>query len=148
MFLSAGPDFVLGVQVFKGSVFGKEIDMKAKEVKRQNKRREERNHLRTLDNIQEASRELDPTMKVIWTSVGFWAWPESPEPTPLSLFAGGAGQGGIRLNGKAPRRFACGGPSDFTSISMAVAMATPPPPQSVASPASCPASSWRGSASP
>jgi hypothetical protein len=29
-----------------------------------------------LDNIQEASRELDPTMKVIWTSAGFWACPK------------------------------------------------------------------------
>ena len=28
-----------------------------------------------LQNIQEASRELDPTMKVVWTSVGFWACP-------------------------------------------------------------------------
>jgi hypothetical protein len=30
-----------------------------------------------LDNIQEASRELDPTMKVVWTSVGFWACPKA-----------------------------------------------------------------------
>jgi hypothetical protein len=29
-----------------------------------------------LNNIQEASRELDPTMKVVWTSVGFWACPK------------------------------------------------------------------------
>ncbi len=29
-----------------------------------------------LNNIQEASRELDDTMKVIWTSVGFWACPK------------------------------------------------------------------------
>jgi hypothetical protein len=29
-----------------------------------------------LNNIDEASRELDPTMKVIWTSVGFWACPK------------------------------------------------------------------------
>jgi hypothetical protein len=28
-----------------------------------------------LNNIQEASRELDHTMKVVWTSVGFWACP-------------------------------------------------------------------------
>jgi hypothetical protein len=28
-----------------------------------------------LQNIQEASRELDHTMKVVWTSVGFWACP-------------------------------------------------------------------------
>jgi len=28
-----------------------------------------------LNNIEEASRELDPTMKVVWTSVGFWACP-------------------------------------------------------------------------
>jgi len=30
-----------------------------------------------LDNIQEASRELDHTMKVVWTSVGFWACPKA-----------------------------------------------------------------------
>jgi hypothetical protein len=30
-----------------------------------------------LDNIEEASRELDPTMKVVWTSVGFWACPKA-----------------------------------------------------------------------
>ncbi|HSD94717.1 MAG TPA: hypothetical protein VLA94_04765 [Syntrophales bacterium] len=30
----------------------------------------------SLNNIQEASKELDPTMKVIWTSVGFWACPK------------------------------------------------------------------------
>jgi len=30
----------------------------------------------SLNNIQEASRELDPTMKVVWTSVGFWACPK------------------------------------------------------------------------
>jgi hypothetical protein len=30
-----------------------------------------------LDNILEASRELDPTMKVVWTSVGFWACPKA-----------------------------------------------------------------------
>ena len=29
-----------------------------------------------LNNIDDASRELDPTMKVIWTSVGFWACPK------------------------------------------------------------------------
>ena len=29
-----------------------------------------------LDNIQEALQELDPTMKVVWTSVGFWACPK------------------------------------------------------------------------
>jgi hypothetical protein len=29
----------------------------------------------TLDTIQEASRELDPTMKVVWTNAGFWALP-------------------------------------------------------------------------
>jgi len=29
-----------------------------------------------LSNIQEASRELDSTMKVVWTSVGFWAYPK------------------------------------------------------------------------
>jgi hypothetical protein len=29
-----------------------------------------------LNNIQEASRELDHTMKVVWTSVGFWACPK------------------------------------------------------------------------
>jgi nicotinate-nucleotide pyrophosphorylase len=28
-----------------------------------------------LNNIQEASRELDHTMKVVWTSAGFWACP-------------------------------------------------------------------------
>jgi hypothetical protein len=29
-----------------------------------------------LDNIQEALRDLDPTMKVVWTRVGFWAFPK------------------------------------------------------------------------
>jgi hypothetical protein len=29
-----------------------------------------------LNNIEEAARELDPTMKVVWTSVGFWAYPQ------------------------------------------------------------------------
>ena len=29
----------------------------------------------TPDTIQEASRELDPTMKVVWTNAGFWALP-------------------------------------------------------------------------
>jgi hypothetical protein len=29
-----------------------------------------------LDNIQEALRDLDPTMKVVWTSVGFRAFPK------------------------------------------------------------------------
>jgi len=28
-----------------------------------------------LNNIEEAVRELDPAMKVVWTSVGFWACP-------------------------------------------------------------------------
>jgi hypothetical protein len=28
-----------------------------------------------LNNIEEAARELDSTMKVVWTSVGFWACP-------------------------------------------------------------------------
>ena len=28
-----------------------------------------------LNNIQEAMRELEPDMKVVWTSVGFWALP-------------------------------------------------------------------------
>ncbi|HTZ38960.1 MAG TPA: hypothetical protein VMB77_02295 [Syntrophales bacterium] len=28
-----------------------------------------------LNHIQEASLELDPDMKVVWTSVGFWACP-------------------------------------------------------------------------
>ena len=30
-----------------------------------------------LDHIQEASRELDPDMKVVWTSAGFWACPKA-----------------------------------------------------------------------
>lgn len=29
----------------------------------------------TLDNIQEACRELDHEMQVVWTSAGFWALP-------------------------------------------------------------------------
>ncbi len=29
----------------------------------------------TLDNIEEACRELDADMKVVWTSAGFWAVP-------------------------------------------------------------------------
>jgi hypothetical protein len=31
----------------------------------------------TLNNIQETCRELDPSMKVVWTSVGFWACPKA-----------------------------------------------------------------------
>ena len=30
-----------------------------------------------LDHIQEASRELDSDMKVVWTSAGFWACPKA-----------------------------------------------------------------------
>jgi hypothetical protein len=31
----------------------------------------------SLDNIREATRELDHTMKVVWTSAGFWACPKA-----------------------------------------------------------------------
>ena len=51
--------------------------MKAKEAKGKTKKaKKEEIICATLDNIQEASRELDPTMKVIWTSAGFWACPK------------------------------------------------------------------------
>jgi hypothetical protein len=52
----------------------KEIDMKAKDMKIKAKKATKKEIIcGNLDNIQEASRELDPTMKVVWTSVGFWA---------------------------------------------------------------------------
>jgi hypothetical protein len=48
--------------------------MKAKDMKiKANKATKKEIICGNLDNIQEASRELDPTMKVVWTSVGFWA---------------------------------------------------------------------------
>jgi hypothetical protein len=54
----------------------KEIDMKAKDMKSKAKKAMKKEIIcGNLDNIQEASRELDPTMKVVWTSVGFWACP-------------------------------------------------------------------------
>jgi hypothetical protein len=54
----------------------KEIDMKAKDMKSKAKKATKKKIIcGNLDNIQEASRELDPTMKVVWTSVGFWACP-------------------------------------------------------------------------
>lgn len=31
----------------------------------------------TLDNIEEACRELDADMQVVWTSAGFWAVPRN-----------------------------------------------------------------------
>jgi len=51
--------------------------MKAKEMKNKTKKAAKPEIVcGTLDNIQDASRALDPTMKVIWTSVGFWTCPK------------------------------------------------------------------------
>lgn len=62
----------------KGSVFGKEIDMKAKELKGKTKKAAKPEIVcGTLDNIREATRELDHRMKVVWTSAGFWACPKA-----------------------------------------------------------------------
>jgi hypothetical protein len=56
----------------------KESDMKAKDIKSKAKKATKKEIVcGNLDNIQEASRELDPTMKVVWTSVGFWACPKA-----------------------------------------------------------------------
>jgi hypothetical protein len=54
----------------------KEIDRKAKDMKSKTQKAAKKEIIcGNLDNIQEASRELDPTMKVVWSSVGFWACP-------------------------------------------------------------------------
>jgi hypothetical protein len=56
----------------------KEIDMKAKNMKGKTQKKAKKEIIcGNLNNIQEASRELDPTMKVVWTSVGFWACPKA-----------------------------------------------------------------------
>jgi hypothetical protein len=56
----------------------KEIDMKAKDMKSKAKKATKKEIIcGNLDNIQEASRELDHTMKVVWTSAGFWACPKA-----------------------------------------------------------------------
>ena len=48
--------------------------MKAKEMKNKTKKAAKNEIIcGNLNNIQEASRELDHTMKVVWTSAGFWA---------------------------------------------------------------------------
>lgn len=61
----------------QGSVFGKKRDRKGKEMKNKTKKSAMPEIVcGNLNNIDEASRELDPTMKVIWTSVGFWACPK------------------------------------------------------------------------
>ena len=52
--------------------------MKAKNMKSKPKKATKKEIIcGNLNNIQEASRELDPTMKVVWTSVGFWACPKA-----------------------------------------------------------------------
>jgi len=51
--------------------------MKAKEMKSKTQKAARKEIVcGTLNNIQEATRELDHTMKVVWTSVGFWACPK------------------------------------------------------------------------
>jgi len=61
-----------------GSVFGKEIDMKAKSIKGKTRKTAKKEIVcGSLDNIREAARELDPSMKVVWTSAGFWACPKA-----------------------------------------------------------------------
>jgi hypothetical protein len=56
----------------------KEINIKAKNMKSKTKKSTKKEIIcGNLNDIQEASRELDPTMKVVWTSVGFWACPKA-----------------------------------------------------------------------
>ena len=51
--------------------------MKVKEMKSKTKKAAKKEIIcGNLNNIQEASRELDHTMKVVWTSAGFWACPK------------------------------------------------------------------------
>lgn len=56
----------------------KETIMRAKATKRTKKVESGKKDIvcGNLNNIEEACRELDPTMKVVWTSVGFWACPK------------------------------------------------------------------------
>jgi len=52
--------------------------MKAKDMKSKAKKATKQKIVcGNLDNILEASRELDHTMKVVWTSAGFWACPKA-----------------------------------------------------------------------
>jgi nicotinate-nucleotide pyrophosphorylase len=62
----------------KGSdIVTKEKTMKAKAIKKTKTVAKDNGIVcGNLNNIQEASRELDHTMKVVWTSVGFWACPK------------------------------------------------------------------------
>ena len=50
--------------------------MKAKKTKKTNAAAVPEIICGDLSNVQETSRELDQTMKVVWTSVGFWAYPK------------------------------------------------------------------------
>jgi len=69
---------VIGNTPVKGSVFGKEIDMKAKGTKGKTRKAAKKEIVcGTLDNIREAARGLDHSMKVVWTSAGFWACPKA-----------------------------------------------------------------------
>ncbi len=55
----------------------KETIMKAKAAKKTKKVAGRKDIVcGNLNNIQEACKELDHTMKVVWTSVGFWAFPK------------------------------------------------------------------------
>lgn len=52
--------------------------MKAKSVKGKTTKTEKKEIVcGTLDRIREAEREIDPSMKVVWTSAGFWACPKA-----------------------------------------------------------------------
>ena len=69
---------MIEVKTVKGVCLGKEIDMKVKEMKSKTKKAAKKEIIcGNLNNIQEASRELDHTMKVVWTSAGFWACPKA-----------------------------------------------------------------------
>jgi len=53
------------------------MEMKVKEMKAKTKKTAKKEIVcGNLNNIQEATRELDHTMKVVWTSAGFWACPK------------------------------------------------------------------------
>lgn len=49
--------------------------MRTKKTRDQKKGKAARIVCGTPDNIQDAYREVDPDMQVVWTNAGFWAVP-------------------------------------------------------------------------
>ncbi len=74
---TVGQDFVVGIRWVEVQPVTKENIMKAKTTKK-TKTVAGVNDIvcGNLDNILGAYQEVDPTMKVVWTSVGFWACPK------------------------------------------------------------------------